>query len=58
MRGNSHARCGRGEKSETSDTVDLPILIVPIAEWRSENDNYYRDYKKKRKAEMANAVGQ
>jgi hypothetical protein len=27
-------------------------------EWRSENDNYYRDYKKKRKAEMANAVGQ
>jgi len=27
-------------------------------EWRNENDGYYRDYKQKRKAEMANAVGQ
>jgi len=27
-------------------------------EWRIENDGYYREYKQKRKAEMANAVGQ
>ena len=27
-------------------------------EWRNENDGYYRDYKQKRKAEMAVAVGQ
>ena len=28
MRGNSHARCEAGEKSETLETVDLPIAIT------------------------------
>ena len=27
MRGNSHVRCEAGEKSETLETVDLPIAI-------------------------------
>ena len=31
MRGNSHVRCEPGEKSETLETVDLPIGIYIIA---------------------------